>query len=80
MRTVYIVTFQATEKTRAACSPEVAEAMKQPISQRYYTKKSADKLEAELRATGMYTVTRSEGKAGTLEDVLMHVTGLCPAK
>lgn len=82
MRTVYVVTAQPTQATIDAVrphNPEMAELMKAPIVQRYFTKKAADKLEAEWRATGMYTVSRSTAMAGTLEDVLMHVTGLCPA-
>lgn len=83
MRTVYIVTATATQASIDAVrphNPELADLMAVPMVQKRFTKRSADKIEAELKESGCWVVTRSTGLAGTFEDVLMHVTGLCPAK
>lgn len=83
MRTVYIVTGKATQKSIdevRATNPQLADLMAVPLVQKYFTKRAADRLEAEWRASGIWEVTRSTALAGTLDDVFMHVTGLCPAR
>lgn len=84
MRTVYIVTAKAKASAVAEVRkthPELADVMAaNPLSQRYFTKRSADRCETEWLASGIWDVTRSTGLAGSLEDVFMHVTGLCPAQ
>ena len=80
VRKVHVISWTPTAATLATVeqsNPELAAIMRRgPVVQRYYTKTAADKLEAELRATGMYTIERKVMLAGTLEDAFMSITGM----
>jgi len=61
MKPIHIVTAVATPKAIAEVgqhNPKTAELMAVPFDMRYRTKRSADKLQAELEAAGIWIVTR----------------------